>query len=578
LAKLIGIPASPGVAIGPVHPVDRRRARVPRYHVQPEQVDAEIERLVKSVRASVDQLAAIRKSLGEGEQGDILDAHRMMADDPTLQGAAHTLIRDELLNAEWAMRRAVREMSEKLGSDGYLAERRADLDEVCDRIVHNLVGEQPAIAVIPKEPVVLVAFDLQTADAAVLLASGKVLGLVTDFGSKTSHTAILARALEVPCVVGAEQCSEIAKAGDLIALDGSTGEVLVSPDPDEVARFEAARDHLRERDLALLEQRDLPAVTRDGRQINLYGNIEFPEEVPSVLAHGGEGVGLYRTEFLYLNREELPSEEEHLRAYAQILQQMQRRPVTIRTLDLGGDKLPIGHRSHEPNPALGLRAIRFTLRHPHLFRTQIRALLRASVHGSLRIMLPMIAAVGELREARKQIEQIRQELLREGTPVAERIPVGIMLETPAAALSADRLARECDFFSIGTNDLIQYSLAIDRGNREVAYLYRPLHLGVLRLIQHSVAGARAANIEVAMCGEMAGDPLYALVLLALGLDTLSVNPSDIPKVKRVLREADLADARQLLEAAMLFTAHDEIEGYVLEQMKARFPFLSEGLQ
>jgi phosphotransferase system enzyme I (PtsI) len=578
LAKLTGIPASPGVAIGRVHPVDRRRARVPRYHVQPEAIDAELERLVRAVKLTVDQLAAIRRSLGEGEQGDILDAHRMMADDPTLQQQAHALIRDELLNAEWAMRRAVREMSEKLGTDGYLAERRADLDEVCDRIVHNLLGEQPAIAVIPKEPVVLVAFDLQTADAAVLLSSGKVIGLVTDFGSKTSHTAILARALEVPCVVGAESCSEIAKAGDLIALDGSTGEVLVSPDAVEIARFEAAREDLRERDLKLLEQRDLPAITLDGRCINLYANIEFPEEVPSVLAHGGEGVGLYRTEFLYLNREELPSEEEHLRAYSQILQQMQGRPVTIRTLDLGGDKLPIGHRSHEPNPALGLRAIRFTLRHPQLFRTQVRALLRASVHGSLRIMLPMIAAVGELREARKQIEQTRQELLREGHKIAERIPVGIMLETPAAALSADRFALESDFFSIGTNDLIQYSLAIDRGNREVAYLYRPLHLGVLRLIQHSVAGARAAKIEVAMCGEMAGDPLYALVLLALGLDTLSVNPADIPKVKRVLRGADLSDAKQVLEAAMQYTSHEEIEGYVLAQMKSRFPFLSDGHQ
>jgi phosphotransferase system enzyme I (PtsI) len=576
LAKLTGIPASPGVAIGRVHPVDRRRARVPRYHVQPDQTEDEVGRLARSVRASVDQLTQIRTSLGEGEQGDILDAHRMMADDPTLLGAANALIRDELLNAEWAMRRAVREMSEKLGADGYLAERRADLDEVCDRIVHNLIGEQPAVAVIPRDPVVLVAFDLQTADAAVLLSSGKVVGLVTDFGSKTSHTAILARALEVPCVVGAEQCSEIAKAGDLIALDGSTGEVLISPDAGEIARFEGVRDLLRERDHLLLEQRDLPATTQDGRRINIYANIEFPEEVPSVLAHGGEGVGLYRTEFLYLNREELPTEDEHTRAYAQILEQMKGRPVTIRTLDLGGDKLPIGRRSHEPNPALGLRAIRFTLRHPQLFRTQIRALLRASVHGSLRIMLPMIAAVGELREARRLIDLNRQELLREGVPVAEHIPIGIMLETPAAALSADRFARECDFFSIGTNDLIQYSLAIDRGNRDVAYLYRPLHLGVLRLLQLSVEGARAANIEVAMCGEMAGDPLYAVVLLALGLDTLSMNPADIPKVKRVLREADLTAAKQVLDTAMSLTAHDEIEEYVLGEMRSRFPFLTEG--
>ena len=573
MAKLIGIPASPGVAIGRVLPVDRRRARVPRYHVQPEQIDTEIARLDAAVKESVEQLNQIRQSLGEGEQGEILDTHRMMADDPTLLEAARQLIRDELLNAEWAMRRVVREYGEKFGSDGYIAERRADLEEVCDRIVHNLIGEQPLPAVLPQDDSVIVAYDLATADAAVLLSSGKIKGLVTDFGSKTSHTAILARALEVPCVVGAGQASEIAKAGDVIAVDGHTGEVLISPDHDEVLRFEMARAEAKFREASLLEERDLPAVTLDGRRVNLQANIEFPEEVPSVLAHGGEGVGLYRTEFLYLNREELPSEEEHYKSYAAILKQMAPRPVVIRTLDLGGDKLPLGQRSHEPNPALGLRAIRFTLRHPQLFRTQLRALLRASVHGQLRIMLPMIAAVGELREAKTQIDAIKAELSREGVAIAPKIPVGIMLETPAAALAADRLARECDFFSIGTNDLIQYSLAIDRGNRDVAYLYRPLHLGVLRLIQAAVDGARQAGIECAMCGEMAGDPAYALVLLALGLDTLSMNPSDIPPVKRVLRNADVSDAKKLLEAAMAFSSHDEIERYVLDEMKKRFPQL-----
>jgi phosphotransferase system enzyme I (PtsI) len=573
LAKLTGIPASPGVAIGRVFPVDRRRARVPRFHVQPEQVETEIARLDAAVKESVQQLQQIRQSLGEGEQGDILDAHRMMANDPTLIEGAKQLIREELLNAEWAIRRVVREVSEKMGSDGYLAERRADLDEVCDRIVHNLIGEKPISTVLPQEESVIVAYDLATADAAVLLASGKVRGLVTDFGSKTSHTAILARAMEIPAVVGTGQASEIAKAGDLIALDGSTGEVLVSPDKDEVLRFEMARAAAKFREASLLEERDEPAVTMDGRRLALYANIEFPEEVPSVLAHGGEGVGLYRTEFLYLNREELPSEEEHYKAYVSILERMQGRPVVIRTLDLGGDKLPIGHRSHEPNPALGLRAIRFTLRHPQLFRTQLRALLRASSHGDLRIMLPMVAAVGELRDAKAQIEAARQELLKEGEKIAGKIPVGIMLETPAACLAADRLARECDFFSIGTNDLIQYSLAIDRGNHDVAYLYRPLHLGVLRLIQSSVEGGKAAGIEVSMCGEMAGDPAYALVLLALGLDTLSMNPADIPPIKRVLRSARLSDAKELLEAAMAFSSVDEIESYVLDQMESRFPQL-----
>jgi phosphotransferase system enzyme I (PtsI) len=558
-----------------VFPVDRRRARVPRYHIQPEQVPEELARLDSAVKDSVDQLQQIRQSLGDGEQGDILDAHRMMANDPTLLEGSNGLIRDELLNAEWAVRRLVRDMSEKLGADGYLAERRADLDEVCDRIVHNLIGEKPFTVDVPGEDAVIVAYDLPTAEAAVLLASGKIRGLVTDFGSKTSHTAILARALEVPCVVGAGQASEIAHAGDAIALDGSTGEVLLSPDAEEVQRFEAARAAAKSREAALLEDRDLPAQTLDGCRVRLLANIEFPEEVPSVLAHGGEGVGLYRTEFLYLNREELPSEEEHFRAYSSILERMQGRPVTIRTLDLGGDKLPIGHRSHEPNPALGLRAIRFTLRHPQLFRTQVRALLRASVHGKLQIMLPMVAAVGELRDAKVQIELNRQDLLREGKPVAEKIPVGIMIETPAAALAADRLARECDFFSIGTNDLIQYSLAIDRGNRDVAYLYRPLHLGVLRLIQASVEGAKAAGIPCAMCGEMAGDPVYALVLLALGLDELSMNPADIPKVKRVIRGADVGEAKKMLEQAMAFSSHDEIERYVVDHMRTRFPQLFE---
>jgi phosphoenolpyruvate-protein phosphotransferase (PTS system enzyme I) len=574
LPKLIGIPASPGVAIGKVHPIDRRRARVPRFHIAPEQVDSELTRLDQAVRESVEQLRAIRLSLGEGEQGDILDAHRMMADDPSSLEGARSLVRDELLNAEWAVRRTFREISEKLGNDGYLAERRADLDEVSDRIIQNLVGEAPTTHLEqPPEDAIVVAYDLPTADAAMLLSGGRVKGLVTDFGSKTSHTAILARALEVPAVVGTGQASELCRAGDSIAIDGNTGEVLISPEAEDVLRFETARAEAKTRDAALLEERDLPAVTLDGRRVGLWANIEFPEEVPSVLAHGGEGVGLYRTEFLYLNREELPSEEEHFKAYASILQQMGDRPVVIRTLDLGGDKLPIGHRSHEPNPALGLRAVRFTLRHPQLFRTQVRAMWRASTLGRLRIMLPMIAAVSELREAKAQIQAVRQELVREGVHVAERVPVGIMLETPAAAMAADRLARECDFFSIGTNDLIQYSLAIDRSNRDVAYLYRPLHLGVLRLVQSAVEGARSGGIEIAMCGEMAGDPAYSLVLLALGLDVLSMNPADIPPVKRVMRSAELRDAREILEAAMSFSSVDEIERFVLEQMRKRFPQL-----
>ena len=585
MAKLTGIPASPGVAIGRVFPVDRRRARVPRYHVQAEEIPRELTRLDLAIKLSIDQLTAIRESLGEGEQGAILDAHKLMAMDPSLQHGSVALIRTELLNAEWAVRRTFREISDKLQgvnttsspADNYFAERRADFDEVCDRIVHNLIGETPTLlAAQPPPGSVIVTYDLPTADAAVLLSGGRVTGLVTDFGSKTSHTAILARALKIPFVVATGTASELAQAGGLIAIDGNSGEVLLSPDEAEVHRYQAASQRAKSREAALLEEKDLPARTRDGRTIGMWANIEFPEEVPSVLAHGGEGIGLYRTEFLYLNREELPTEEEHFKAYSSILTAMGGRPVTIRTLDLGGDKLPIGHRSHEPNPALGLRAIRLTLRHPQLFRTQLRALWRASTHGNLRILLPMIAAVSELREAKQLIAQVRSELVKEGVSVAERVPLGIMLETPAAALAADRLARECDFFSIGTNDLIQYALAIDRGNRDVAYLYKPLHLGVLRLIRACVEGARSTGIDIARCGEMAGDPGYSLVLLGLGLDTLSMNPADIPRVKQVIRGASLRDANELVVAAMSFSSTDEIERFVQAEMEQRFPGLAAG--
>ncbi len=578
--KFTGIPASPGVAIGRVYPVDRRRVRVPRHHLEPDEVEAEIVRLDTAVRQSVEQLAALRQSLGDGEHSAMLEVHRMMVDDPTLLKNAKGLIREELLNAEWAVRRTVREMGEKLAlGTGYLAERRADIDEVGDRVLHNLAGEAPSgLHELPPEGSIIVCYDLPTADAAVLLSSGRIVGLVTDVGSKTSHTAILARAVEVPAVVGALGVSEVARAGDPIAIDAMTGEVLLNPQPEEIARFETSRKLAKSRGERLLQERDLPGQTRDGRRIGLWGNIEFPEEVPSLLSHGGEGVGLYRTEFLYLNREDFPSEEEHYKAYASILKTMGKRPVTIRTLDLGGDKLPLGHRTHEPNPAMGLRAIRFTLRHPHLFRTQLRALWRAAPLGEMRVMLPMIAGITELREAKGHIAAVRAELIKEGHSLPERLPVGIMVETPAAAMAADRLARECDFFSIGTNDLIQYSLAIDRGNREVAYLYRPLHLGILRMIRATVEGARTAGIEVAMCGEMAGDATYALILLGLGLDALSMNPADIPLVKRVLREADLSEARELLDAAMSFSSVDEIEDFVLAEMKKRFPALIGPLQ
>ncbi len=357
-----------------------------------------------------------------------------------------------------------------------------------------------------------------------------------------------------------------------MVVDGGRGLVVVNPSPAERADYEVARERYLERERDLARLRDLPARTLDGVELRLHGNIEFAEEVPGLLKHGAEGVGLYRTEFLFIGRRNFPSEEEHYQNYRAILEALAPRPVTIRTLDLGGDKLPAGMRDQAENPALGLRAIRFCLRHPDVFRAQLRALLRASVHGSLRVMFPMVSGVAELRAARRMLLECRDELAGKGLDVKPP-PVGIMVELPSAAALADRLARECDFMSIGTNDLIQYTIGIDRQNKDVAYLYKPLHLSVLRTLRFVAEAGRAAGIPVSMCGEMAGEPVYALVLLGLGLDELSMNGPSIPLVKRVVRSARAADGRALVERVLALTPADEIEREVRSEMARRFPGL-----
>jgi phosphotransferase system enzyme I (PtsI) len=353
-------------------------------------------------------------------------------------------------------------------------------------------------------------------------------------------------------------------------VDGGRGVVAINPTPGERSGYEAARERFLAEEEALLRTKDLPARTEDGVTLRLVGNIEFAAEVPSLLSHGGEGVGLYRTEFLYLGRSELPSEEEQLEEYREVLEALAPRPVTIRTFDLGGDKLPAGMRIPADNPALGLRAIRYCLRQPDMFRAQLRALLRASPHGNLRIMFPMISGLAELRAAKRHLAEVRDELRRAGVPVKEDVPVGIMIELPSAAMIADRLAPECAFFSIGTNDLIQYTIGIDRQNKDVAYLYKPLHLSVLRLVRNVCDAARGANIPVSMCGEMAGEPLNALVLVGLGVTELSMNGPSIPLVKRVIRAARASDGRALVERLLEYTTADEIERAVRAEMQRRF--------
>lgn len=574
--NLKGIGASPGVAVGHAFILDRKRVRTPKLRLAEAEVEPERMRMRTALELSDLQLAELKEQITRSEGHDhalILEAHRLMLHDPMLVDEVDKLIVEDRINAEWAVRRVARKLKHLFDNipDEYFRERRSDVDYVADRVVRNLMGQVVDEEVeIPAEAIV-VAHDLSPSDAAMMARSGRVAGFLTDLGGQTSHTAIVARARETPAVVGAGKASEQISPGDLVALDGSSGVILVNPTQDQLALFREAQRVQQASEQLALRSKDEPATSTDGYRIRLNGNMEFLEEIPSLLAHGAEGIGLYRTEFLFLDRKSVPSEEEHYRAYRQVLEAMGGRPVTIRTLDLGGDKVPSKTKHEkEPNPAMGLRAIRYCLAHRELFRVQLRALLRASAHGNLRLMFPLISGMSELREARAELEHCRTELSRAGVPMGKRFPVGIMVETPSAALIADRLAQEAEFFSVGTNDLIQYTLAIDRQNRDVAYLYKPLHLSVLRSIQNIVNAAKAANIPVSMCGEMAGDPIYSLVLLALGFDELSMTSGQIPVVKNILRTASRAEAQALLNSAMEFTTAEEIERYIRTEMERRF--------
>ncbi len=574
--NLKGIGASPGVAVGYAFILDRKRVRTPKLRLAEAEVEPERLRMKTALELSDRQLADLKEQITRTEGQDhalILEAHRLMLHDPMLVDEVDRFIVQDRINAEWAVRRVARKLKHLFDNipDEYFRERRSDVDYVADRVVRNLMGQAVDEEVeVPAEAIV-VAHDLSPADAAMMVRSGRVAGFITDLGGQTSHTAIVARARETPAVVGAGKASEQISPGDLVAMDGTRGIILVNPTSEQLALFRETQRRYHESEQLALRTKDLPATSTDGYRIRLNGNIEFLEEIPSLLAHGAEGIGLYRTEFMFLDRKTVPSEEEHYRAYRSVLEAMGGRPVTIRTLDLGGDKVP-GKVKHEkePNPAMGLRAIRYCLSNRELFRAQLRALLRASAHGTLRLMFPLICGMSELREARAELEACRTELSRAGVPLGKRFPVGIMVETPSAALIADRLAQEADFFSVGTNDLIQYTLAIDRQNREVAYLYKPLHLSVLRSLQNIVQAAKAAGIPVSMCGEMAGDPVYSLVLLALGFEELSMTAGQIPVVKNILRRTSRAEAVELLTAAMALTTAEEIERYIRTEMDRRF--------
>jgi phosphotransferase system enzyme I (PtsI) len=572
-----GIGVSPGVVIGKAYLFDRLDAQVPFYKLNdPSLIRGEVRRFRRALKESEKQLLELKNQLGDLSGGMeplyIIDVHIMILRDRKFIDRTLQNIRENGVNAEWAVRMTVdryREIFDRM-QDDYLRGRISDIQYAGQRIISNLGGKKrPVIEM--GEGVVIIAADLSPADTAQMKID-KVLGFATDVGGKTSHTAIVARSLVIPAVVGLENVTRAVRTHDDIIIDGTAGVVILRPDPEVRKRYEEKKRLYEETQDDLLDYARLPAVTKDGFRVEIGGNIEFIEEIPSAVSRGADGIGLYRTEFIYINREQLPDEEDHLANYLSAVGVPGLSWTTIRTFDLGGDKLfPGAKPSRELNPQLGLRAIRFCLKEEELFKVQLRAILRSSIRGKLRIMFPMISGIEEIREAKRIYREVREGLLREGVQIGEDIEIGVMIEVPSAVIVAEVLAREVDFFSIGTNDLIQYVLAIDRINERVTYLYEPLHPAVLRLIRQVVEVGHRAGIRVAMCGEMAGDATYTMILLGLELDELSMNPLAIPRVKKIIRGTTLQESKTLLDRAMDFSSSVEIRAFVEAEMRRRFP-------
>ena len=564
-----GIAVSPGVAIAPAIVLDSEQFRIPRRSIEPPEVETELGRFRTAVEHAQGEVRALRARVTSdvGEKlGAIFDVQDALLTDSHLIDEVAELIQRDRYSAEYAVSQILKSYARKFLAlpNRYMADRVADVYDVEKRLLRSLIGARRESLGQLSEPVIIIAHDLTPSQTASLDRS-KVLAFATDIGGRTSHTTIVARAMGIPAVVGLKTITAELSGGDVVIVDGNRGLVVINPDEATIARFREAeqRFHRMEKDLGDL--RDLPAVTPDGHEVLLWGNIEFPHEVEVCIERGASGIGLYRTEFLYLDRDDDPSEEDHFQAYAEAIDAAKGRPVTIRTCDLGADKFThLSGEYDERNPFLGCRSIRFSLQHIGLFKTQLRAMLRASALGPTRIMFPLITNLKELRQAKMLMADVREDLEDEGVLFDPDVKVGIMVEVPSAALMARHFAHECDFFSIGTNDLTQYTLAVDRSNERVASLYTPGHPAVLRLIRTVVEAGREAGIEVAVCGEMAGEPIYVPVLLGLGIQVFSVSSATLLEIKKVIRTIPIAQAREVCEKVFQFDSDREVDAYLTE--------------
>ncbi len=570
---LHGVPASAGIAIGQAVVIDTRKIeRYPKLRISEDRIEDELKRFDDAVVLSQKQITEALKALESHhvirEHSLILETHLLMLKDPALLERVKQLISVEYINAEWALKNALQEIEEDFEAigDEYIKSRVADTTFVGERLLRNLIGKKTSGFHL-LENSIIVAHDLSPADTA-MLNKNKVLGFATDAGGLTTHTAIIAHSLEMPAVVGLEKATSLVNPGDTLILDGISGVVIVNPSESQIREYQNRERSFLSLEIKLKEKAKEPAITKDGKYIKVKGNLEFKEEVKTVLDHGAEGIGLYRTEFLYLNRSDIPTEEDHFEAYKAVVETVSPYNTIIRTLDLGGDKFyPTSSRLiNERNPVMGLRAIRLCLKEVDIFKTQLRGILRASHYGNTSIMFPMISGMEELMKAKELLEETIFGLKKDGIPFDENIRVGIMIEVPAAVVIADILAKEVDFFSLGTNDLIQYSIAIDRGNEYVNYLYEPLHPAVLRLVKYTVDAGHNAGIPVSMCGEMAGREIYTPILLGMGIDSLSTNAFAISHIKEMVRKISIENCKTIVSHIFEIKTAAEIYAFMTKEI------------
>ncbi len=576
--RLRGIGVSPGIGMGEICLSEMVIFTARKETISPAWVPRELSRLRKAVARTKEELLQLKsdvsKKMGE-EHGFIFDAHLLILEDRSLFSAVESIIKQERARAEWALSQVNRKYQSLFDSldDDYFRQRKFDVSDVLSRIYGNLeLKKRRESGASDMRKMILVAHELLPSEAATRLSQGNIQAVAMDMGGPTSHTAILARSLNIPAVVGLHNITQQVKNGDYLIVDGTDGEVIINPPPAVKKEFQSKKEKYDNYFRELKKTARLKSVTLDEVRFFPLANIELPEEVDMAFSFGAEGIGLFRSEFIFLQKETLPTEEDHFSVYSRIARSAYPLPVYIRTVDIGGEKnLPQLKIEKEPNPALGLRAIRFSLRNRDLFKTQLRAILRASSTKNVRILIPMITEVEEIGEVKLLFEEVKEELEKEKIRFDRQIPLGVMIEVPAAAAIADILVKEVDYISIGTNDLIQYYLAVDRSNEFVSYLYKPLHPSVLRLIKFTIEASLREGKDVTVCGEMAADPLSALILLGFGLRKFSMNPIFIPRIKKTLRSVELRTVEKVVEEAVGLKTAQDIEEHIIERILVKHP-------